>query len=90
MIKTERISKGDLVPGHKVYAFFDDPDLPAVPGEIVSTSASGHSVTMAVETLLSVFGLPKRTEWTWRASAGTYQQKGTRTKPECGLARVIN
>lgn len=82
-IPTQRPNKGDLVAGHRVYAVF--PDLPAVPGEIVETSKSGHSVTMKISGVLGVLGLPRRTVWTWREDEKSYQQKGTRTKPGIGL-----
>lgn len=86
-IKTQRPNKGDLVVGHKVYAFMPG-DLPAIPGTIVAVSASGHSVTMEVDRVLSIFGLPRRTEWTWRRSVGAYQEKRSRTSAGWGLALV--
>lgn len=79
-IKTQRVGKGDLVAGHKVYAIMPG-DLPAIPGTIAAVSASGHSVTMQIEPVLAIMGLPRRSEWTWRAKAGAYQQKGERTSP---------
>lgn len=83
MIRTSAPQKGDLVPGHRVYAMF--PRLPAVPGRIVDVSTSGHSVTMEVDGILAAFGLPRRTVWTWRIEVGAYQQKGERTKRGVGL-----
>jgi hypothetical protein len=85
-IKTVAPKKGDLVAGHKVYAFF--PKLPAVPGKIVAVSESGHSVTFEVGAVLAVMGLPRCTEWTWRKSVNAYQQKGSRTERGGGLALV--
>lgn len=82
-IPTQWPGKGDLVAGHRVYAVF--PDLPAVPGEIIEASKSGHSVTMKISTILGAFGLPRRSVWTWREDEKSYQQKGTRTQPLCGL-----
>jgi hypothetical protein len=87
VIRTQKPRKGDLVVGHDVYAFLPG-DLPAVPGKIVATSDSGHSVTMEVGRVLAAFGLPRRSEWTWRENVGAYQQKGSRTSPGWGLALV--
>lgn len=87
-IKTKRVAKGDLVPGHQVYAFLPG-NLPAVPGKIVAVSQSGHSVTLEVGEVLSILGLPRRTEWTWREAMGAYQQKGVRSSPDWGLALVV-
>lgn len=84
-IKTQAPKKGDLVVGHTVYAISTN-NTPAVPGKIVAVSDSGHSVTMEIDRVLAAFGLPRRTEWTWRASVGAYQQKGTATKRGGGLA----
>jgi hypothetical protein len=88
-IKTSAPNKGDLVPGHKVYAFF--PDTPAIPATVVSASQSGHEVVIEFQEALTVlFDLPLRTEWTWRDGKpiGSYQQKGAKTKKGVGLALV--
>lgn len=86
-IRTQKPAKGDLVVGHKVYAFLPG-GLPAVPGKIVAVSDSGHSVTFEVGEVLTMFGLPRRTEWTWRKTVHAYQQKGSRTSAGWGLALV--
>jgi len=86
-VKTQRPGKGDLVIGHKVYAFMPG-DLPAVPATVVAVSASEHSVTVEVDRVLAAFGLPRRSEWTWRRSVGAYQEKNSRTSPGWGLALV--
>jgi hypothetical protein len=86
-IKTQRPHKGDLVVGHQVYAFLPN-NLPAVPAKVVAVSASGHAVIIEVDRVLAIFGLPRRTEWTWRKQVTAYQQKGERTSPGWGLALV--
>lgn len=72
-IPTQWPDKGDLVPGHRVWAYA--PGLPAVPGRVVSATAA--TVTVELDTILAVLGLPKRSTWTWRGGPGRYQQKGT-------------
>lgn len=85
-IKTRKPCKGDLVVGHKVYAFFADPELPAIRGEVVRAAKSGASVTLDVGEFFSILGLPRRTRWTWRKSVCAYQPAGERTKQGTGLA----
>lgn len=82
-IPTKAPSKGDLVVGHRVWAFMPK-DLPAIAGVIVE--ASDASVVMEVSAFLSALGLPRRSRWTWRRSVGAYQQAGTKTQPGVGLA----
>lgn len=87
MIKTEAPKKGDLVVGHKVYAFFHD--LPAVPANVVAVSKSGHEVTIQIDRMLAILGASKvRWDFTWRTSAKAYQPKGEPTRKGCGLALV--
>ena len=86
-IQTQLPSKGDLVPGHDVYAFMPR-DLPAIRGRIVAASDSGHRVTLEIDAGLAIFGLPRRTEWTWRRSVGAYQEKNSRTSKGWGLALI--
>lgn len=81
-IPTKRIGKGDLVKGHRVFAIMGN-GLPAVPGVIIE--ASDSSATMQVGEVLSIFGLPRRTRWTWRRSVQAYQQDCTRTRQGVGL-----
>ena len=85
-IKTRRPCKGDLVAGHKVYAFF--PELPAVPGAIAEVSKSGASVVFDVGPVYAAFGLPRRSRWTWRKSICSYVPATDRTKQGFGLAII--
>lgn len=88
VIKTEAPAKGDLVVGHEVYAYF--PELPAVPAKVVEISASGASVTIEIDGVLAALGgMKRRWEFSWRAKHGSYQPKGSKSTPGCGLARVI-
>lgn len=82
-IQLKRVAKGDLVVGHRVYAFMPD-GLPAVPGIIVE--ATDRAVVMQIDGFLAALGLPRKSRWTWRRSAGSYQQAGARTRKEVGLA----
>jgi len=84
-VKTIAPAKGDLVIGHRVIAFFGG-QLPCVPGEIVDVSPTGHRVTMQINDVLKMFGLPKRSVWTWRRSVGAYQDINAPTRRGCGLA----
>jgi len=74
--------KGDLVRGHRVFAYLGN-GLPAVPGKIVE--ATEATVVMEVDAVLGILGLPRRTRWTWRKGVGTYQQHGQRSQPGIGL-----
>lgn len=87
-IKTKAPGKGDLVVGHKVYAFMRG-GLPAIPGEIVE--ATDAAVTMKVDPFVVVMtGCKKHVRWTWRRSVGAYQEAGTRTRKGVGLGFVTN
>lgn len=87
-IKTKAPGKGDLVVGHKVYAFVGN-DLPAIPCHVVAVSKSGHEVTVEVDGVLVALGLPRRTTWTWRRSVSAYQDKNAKTQRGHGLALVV-
>lgn len=80
-IPTAWPGKGDLVKGHRVFAYW--PGLPAVPGVIIA--ASDARVKMEIEPGLSILGLPRRTEFTWRRSYGSYQQAGLPSRSGAGL-----
>lgn len=82
-VPTKAPAKGDLVVGHRVWAFMPG-DLPAVKGVIVA--ATPGAVTMEVSEFLAALGLPRRSRWTWRRSVNAYQQSGTRTQNGVGLA----
>lgn len=84
--RTIRPNKGDLVPGHKVAAFLSSGYV--IKGEIIGANRSGSSVTFDVGAGFAALGLPRKTEWTWRRSAGAYQQKGERTGKGHGLALI--
>jgi len=85
-IPTQAPAKGDFVVGHRAAAVF--PDAPAVLGEIVAVSPSGHAVIFEVDRVLAALGLPRRSRWTWRRSTGTYQEAGVSTRPGAGLVLV--
>jgi hypothetical protein len=84
-IKTVAPKKGDLVVGHRVYAFVAR-DLPAVPGKVVEVSPSGHMVRVETNETLVLFGLPRFCRYTWRKDAGAYQQINQKTEKGLGLA----
>lgn len=84
-IKTKAPGKGDLVVGHRVYAFVAR-DLPAVPGKVVEVSPSGHMVRVEANETLVLFGLPRFCRFTWRKDVGAYQQIHQKTEKGLGLA----
>ena len=86
-IETRAPERGGLVVGHHVYAFFKSPSIPAISGTIAEVSQSGTTVIFDVG-ILSAFGIPRRTTWTWRGKTQSYQPKGDRTQQGVGLAIV--
>ena len=83
-LTTQAPGKGDLVKGHCVAMFW--PGLPYIRGKVVSVSKSGHAVEVEIDRVLSAFGLPRRSRWTWRRSVNAYQHQHERTKRGAGLA----
>lgn len=84
-IRTQAPKKGDLVVGHRVYAFVAK-DLPAVPGKVVEVSPSGHMVRVETNETLVLFGLPRFCRYTWRKEVEAYQQINQPAKKGLGLA----
>lgn len=82
IIYAKEPDRGDLVVGHRVFAFLGGRRRYAVPGEIVE--ALDHTVVVQVRRPTR-FNVPKLTRWTWRPEVRTYQRHGQPTRPEVGL-----
>lgn len=84
MIRTAAPGIGDLVPGHRVVAFWAG--LSAVSGTVVE--AGRRDVVVDFGDLGRILLGIRRRRFTWRRSAGSYQDATDRTRQGAGLAIV--